>query len=164
MAKSAVANQKTVIIKKTPCTKDFLQIQNEEWQEAARLCKKPASFKIYLYLGANATGFDFLLSGAAIENALGFKSSAYYEGIKELKELGYIRDIGNNTYEFYTKIPNSAPKESSAVKENSGLKENNMNSAAKESSFPKENNGGVLNSAVKESSGAKESNVNVFDF
>ena len=158
MAKSAVANQKTVIIKKTPCTKDFLQIQNEEWQEAARLCKKPASFKIYLYLGANAAGFDFLLSGAAIEKTFGFKSTAYSDGIKELKELGYIKDIGNNTYEFYTKIPNSA------VKESSTLKENDSNSALKESSAVKENKVEVLNSAVAENSAVKESKINVFDF
>lgn len=164
MAKSAVANQKTVIIKKTPCTKDFLQIQNEEWQEAARLCKKPASFKIYLYLGANATGFDFLLSGAAMENALGFKSSAYYEGIKELKALGYIIDKGSNIYEFYTKPQNSAVKESSFTEENSVVKEskeNDSNSAVEESSFVKENE---LNSALKENSGVEEKKEIAFIF
>jgi len=164
MAKSPVANQKTVIIKKTSCTKDFLQVQNDEWQEAARLCKKYSSFKIYLYLAANAANFNYLLSGVAMEKALGFKSSAYYEGIKELKALGYIVDKGSNIYEFYTKPQDSALKESSSVEEDSAVeesKENESNSAVEESSFVKENE---LNSALKENSGVEEKKECAFVF
>lgn len=159
--KSAVPNQKTVIIKKTPCTKNFLQIQNDEWQEAAKLCKASSSFKLYLYLAANAENYRWLLSKTAVEKALGFQKTTYYSSIKELKDLGYLRDIGNNTYEFYTKNPNSATTENSAGAEKV---DNDLNSGLAENSAVPEKLGDDLNSATAEKFATAENENFIFDF
>ena len=124
--RKAYANQNAVIIKKTPCQKDFLQISVEEWEEAARACKlKFGAFKLYLYLASNAIGYEFLLSQVAACKALGFATSTYYDSIDVLEDLGYLIDLGDGKMEFYTKRQNSATVE---------IKDNNINSAAQENS------------------------------
>lgn len=156
-----VANQKTVIIKKSPCIKDFLQIQNDEWQEAARLCNTFSAFKIYMYLASNAANYQQLLSEVAASKALGFQKTAYYNGIKELKDLGYLVDIGNGCYEFYTKSKNSAVKEDSALEENKEFSALKESSAVEENKENKENK---INSALEENSAVKEKKVIPFEF
>lgn len=112
------ANQNIIIIKKTPVQKDFLQISNKEWMQAARDCDKSlAAFKMYLYLAGNEIGYELGLSQVRIENELGIKKTGYYNAIKLLQKLGYLKDIGNNKMEFYTKSYFSSREENSSGEE-----------------------------------------------
>ena len=100
---ATVANQNTIIIKKTPCKNNFLQISNEEWMAAAKICgDKGAAFKLYLYLAANEIGYKLALSKVAVENAVGIKQSNYYKCFSFLEEQGFLRQVGKSKYEFYT--------------------------------------------------------------
>lgn len=100
---NTVPNQNIVIIKKTPCKENFLQIKNEEWMQAAKDCGVAlAPFKLYLYLAANEIDYEKALSPVAVEKAVGIKRSNYYNVINKLKDLGYLVDIGGNKFEFYT--------------------------------------------------------------
>lgn len=148
-----VANQKIIIIKKTPCKSNFLQVSNEEWMQAAVKCEKSfAAFKLYLYLAGNEVGYNLALSQVAVEQALGIKKTGYYDAISKLQELGYLVDIGKNQMEFYTAL--SATAENSVPEE----KEDNKNSALAENSFTEEN------SVVEENSFPAEKNENGWIF
>lgn len=132
-------NQNVVIIKKTSCKSNFLQISNDEWMAAAKLCgTKFAAFKLYLYLAANEVGYKMALSKAAVEKAVGIKQSNYYNCIGFLEENGFLRQVGKNTYEFYTipyiKDNDSIPVENSIVVENSIRLENYNDSIGVENS------------------------------
>lgn len=97
----AVANQYTVIIKKSICEKNFLQINNQEWQDAFKVLTRSA-FGLYLYLAANAQGYRLELSQATLENEIGIKKSAYSDARKELIDKGYLVDTGKHILEFYS--------------------------------------------------------------
>lgn len=100
---ATVSNQNLIIIKKTFCKSDFLQISNKEWMQAAKICgDKGAAFKLYLYLAANEVGYKLALSKVAVENAVGIKQSNYYKCFKFLEEKGFLRQVGKCKYEFYT--------------------------------------------------------------
>ena len=110
-----VPNQNIIVIKKTPCKDNFLQIKNNEWMQAAKICgDKGAAFKLYLYLAANEIGFNLALSKVAVENAIGVKQSNYYKCFDFLVEQGYLRQVGKNKYEFYTS-PYIEDKDSTVV-------------------------------------------------
>lgn len=156
MAKT-VPNQRTIIVKKTPCKSNFLQVPNEEWLQAAKDCEKNfTAFKLYLYLAGNCVGYSFALSEVAFENATGVKKTAYYNAFNLLKDLGYLVDIGGNKFEFYSKSvlnkTNSASTENSVIAENSAVTENIINSAETE------------NSVVAENSAQTEKVYETFDF
>ena len=98
-------NQEIVIIKKTPCKNNFLQINNEEWMTAAVDCGVSLNtFKIYLYLAANEVDYEKALSKEDIMKKLNMGSTSYYDGVKKLKKLGYLKEVGKNKLEFYTSI------------------------------------------------------------
>ena len=127
MAAAKFPNQNTIIIKKTPCKDNFLQINIDEWQDAAmRFDRNFNAFKIYLYLASNSIDYQLGLSPQAIENSLGIKKSSYYICINLLKELGYLVDIGGNRYEFYTS-PKKINYNDSIGVENSTRMEKYMN-------------------------------------
>ena len=135
------ANQNVYIINKTPCKENFLQINNEEWMEAAKLCDRSFNaFKLYLYLAANKIGHEKNLSKQDIEDKLGFKKTSYYDSLEKLEELGYILNVGKHKYEFYSvpikKNENSVEAENSALEEK--VKEE-KNSVPKENSVGEEN-------------------------
>ena len=137
-------NQNTVIIKKTNCENDFLQINNNEWMAAAKACDKSFNaFKLYLYLASNKPGFSMGLSQIAVQKSIGLKSTSYYDSIAKLKVLGYLVDIGSNKLEFY-----------SSPFRQSGIKAEDINSA------PAENEIKDINSARTENSVAAESKIN----
>lgn len=154
-----VPNQNIIIVKKTPCKTNFLQVNNDEWMQAAKDCGQSFNaFKLYMYLAANEVGYEKALSYVAVHKALGMQSTSYYDSIAKLKGLGYLVDIGGNKLEFYStpfrqsgqeeKNPNSAEAESnknlhSAETENSARAENeekNPHSAGTENSAVAENN------------------------
>lgn len=150
MAKT-VPNQRTIIVKKTSCKSNFLQVPNEEWLQAAKDCEKNfTAFKLYLYLAGNCVGYSFALSEVAFENATGVKKTAYYNAFNLLKDLGYLVDIGGNKFEFYSK--SVLDKTNSASTENSAVTENIINSAETE------------NSVVAENSAQTEKVYETFDF
>lgn len=168
MAAAIYPNQKTVIIKKTPCKTDFLQISNSEWQEAVRkMDRNFGAFKLYLYLAANEIDYEKGLSFVAIEKALRMSKSAYYEAVKKLEEYGYLVDRGRNKLEFYTTLSataeNSAQQEISREQENSAAQENvnkNLLSAPQENSGEQEKADKNLHSAEQENSVRQENQLN----
>lgn len=97
-----VPNQKTVVIHKKKYLKNFLQVGIEEIQEVVSKYNK-STVALYLYLCANADGYNLALSQAAFENAYGVSKSRYYEAVKQLEEDGYLVKDKGNTYHFYTK-------------------------------------------------------------
>lgn len=95
------ANQKVIEIEKSECTKDFLQIGNEDWMTAARILNGNA-FKIYLYLASNKNGYSLALSPKSIEMSLDVPKKSYTRAIEELEENGYITFKTGNVYIFTT--------------------------------------------------------------
>jgi hypothetical protein len=98
------ANQKIIEIKKAECSKDFLQVSNNDWMEAARILNGNA-FKIYLYLASNKNGYSLALSPKAIGIALDVPKKSYSRAIEELEENGYITYKQDNVY-IFTTYPN----------------------------------------------------------
>ena len=94
-------NQKIVVIGKEKVSKNFLQVNNDNWEAASRNLKDSA-FRLYMYLSKNADGFKLALSQKAVEEAIGVKKTAYHSAIKELKEQGYITEGSGNTLYFFT--------------------------------------------------------------
>ena len=98
----SVPNQKIVKIKKPKYKENFLQIGKDEWLEAFDLMS-PTTFKLYLYLSGNSDGFKLELSQVAVKNAIGISRASYDRGVKRLRELGYLVQVGGNTFVFHTK-------------------------------------------------------------
>ena len=100
-------NQKLIIVKKSACDNNFLQVNNDEWSYA---CKelKDSTFKLYIYLASNRNGYQIALSPAAANNATGISKKSYYRAVDELLEKGYLvkfdsdNKVGNEGYYFYT--------------------------------------------------------------
>ena len=61
MPRASFPNQRVVKIHREPCSKGFLQIQNENWQSACRTLR-PQAFALYLYFAANADNYELELS------------------------------------------------------------------------------------------------------
>ena len=81
-----VSNQKVIHIHKPSYTCDFLQIGNEEWQAVSTDKKNlgRTALQLYLYLAANANGYQFALSQQAVENAVGIGRTSYDKYLKRL--------------------------------------------------------------------------------
>lgn len=99
-------NQRVVTVFKPDCSKDFLQINNQEWQVAASTLKTYSAFKLYLYFASNMNGYSVALSPIAIEEAIGISENTYRAAFKELLEYGYLHKVEGkkNQYFFYTAI------------------------------------------------------------
>lgn len=100
-------NQRTVRINREPVKYDFLGIQNENWQAAARDLR-PHAFLLYLYLASNKNGYDLALSPAAVREAVGMPRSTYNDQFKILVDKGYLIPTHGNSYEFY-EVPKPRP-------------------------------------------------------
>lgn len=97
-------NQRVVTVFKPDCSKDFLQINNQEWQAAASTLKTYSAFKLYLYFASNINGYSVALSPIAIEEAIGISENTYRAAFKELVECGYLTQVEGkkNMYVFHT--------------------------------------------------------------
>ena len=97
-------NQRVVTVFKSDCSKDFLQINNQEWQAAASTLKTYSAFKLYLYFASNINGYSVALSPIAIEEAIGISENTYRAAFKELVECGYLTQVEGkkNMYVFHT--------------------------------------------------------------
>ena len=99
-------NQKVVTVHKNKGSADqpFLQLINSEWQQAAKELTG-VEFKLYIYIAANADGFEFALSRKDVMNCTGISEIAYENGIKSLIKKGYLFHTHGNNFDF-----NSSPK------------------------------------------------------
>ena len=93
-------NQRTIKVHREKATTDFLGIKNENWQAASRDLNAHA-LNLYLYFAANADGYTFALSPAAIRQAIGMPISTYRDQFNKLVDKGYLVPSGNNYYEFF---------------------------------------------------------------
>ena len=94
------ANQRTIKIHREAAKTDFLGIKNENWQAASRDLGAHA-LRLYLYLAANADGFNLALSQRAAERDIGIPRSTYYDQFRVLENKGYLKKLHGNTYEFF---------------------------------------------------------------
>ena len=80
--------------------RDFLGIKNENWMAASRDLGAHA-LRLYLYFAANADGYSFALSPAAIQEAIGMPRTTYHDQFRILVSKGYLVQTGGNTFAFY---------------------------------------------------------------
>ena len=78
MPYTTYANQKSIRIHKPAVSRDFLQIDNKEWM-AVNKQLGPYCLQLYLYLAANADGFNLELSPQHAENDAGIRRTTFYE-------------------------------------------------------------------------------------
>lgn len=85
-------NQKILKIKKPRVAlAPFLQISEDDWQEAAIILTRSA-FILYLLLAQNQADFAFEFSPRAIERAKLMSHSTAVKARQELEAKGYIED------------------------------------------------------------------------
>ena len=100
----SVPNQKIVqIARRTKRDKDNLYaMTNLEALQQAMNTLKGSGLKMWLYLNKNQDNYRFDLSRQACEE-WGIKKDSYYEGIRNLIDNGYLRQIrdGSNIYLFF---------------------------------------------------------------
>ena len=93
-------NQRVVNIHREAAKSNFLGIKNENWQAAARDLGAHA-LMLYMYLAANADGFNLALSPAAVRQATGMPRSTYQDQLLKLMDKGYLIETGANSFDFY---------------------------------------------------------------
>lgn len=101
---NTVANQKTVKIQKELCDTQHLYAPiNLDALQSAMIDLKGESFKMWIYLSKNRSGYEFALSRVdAIKWGIG-SSSSYDRAIAELRAKGYLVEVSPNHFEFYEK-------------------------------------------------------------
>ena len=100
---ASYANQRTVTIHKPTYSKNFVQVDIDDWQEAyADLTR--SGFGLYLYCCGNKDDFKLELSSAAVQNALHISDSSYRRAVEELLEHGYFipKNKTNTKFDFFT--------------------------------------------------------------
>ena len=93
-------NQRVVNIHREAAKSDFLGIKNTNWQAAARDLGAHA-LMLYMYLAANADGFNLALSPAAVRQATGMPRSTYQDQFIKLIDKGYLVQGSGNVYNFF---------------------------------------------------------------
>ena len=101
MPYTTYANQKSIRIHKPAVSRDFLQIDNKEWM-AVNKQLGPYCLQLYLYLAANADGFNLELSPQHAENDAGIRRTTFYEYMRKLEICGYLVWKHSNVFDFYT--------------------------------------------------------------
>ena len=106
-------NQRVINIHREAAKSNFLGIKNENWQAAARDLGAHA-LMLYMYLAANADGYNLALSPAAIRQAIAMPRSTYQDQFVKLIDRGYIVQESGNVYNFYeTPQPSHASNQAS---------------------------------------------------
>ena len=95
------ANQKWIKVHKTPVSRDFLQIPNQEWMHVNKELT-PYGLQLYLYLASNANGYELALSPQDARDQAGICRTSFYEYLRQLEKHGYLVWRHTNTYDFYT--------------------------------------------------------------
>ena len=108
-------NQRMVRVHRERAQSDFLGIKNENWMYASRDLGAHA-LRLYLYLAANADGYNLALSPAAIRQAIAMPRSTYQDQFVKLIDKGYIVQESGNVYNFYeTPQPSHASNQASII-------------------------------------------------
>ena len=95
-----VPNQRIVTIHREHPKQNFLGIQNDNWQYAARDLGAHA-LMLYLYFAANANNYTLALSPHHLQNTIGMPQSTYRDQFTKLITKGYLVQRGKNSYDFY---------------------------------------------------------------
>ena len=97
---NTVPNQKTVLVSKSSAKgKIFAQIEMSALEKAAQTLDAGA-FKPWIYFVKNQDGFEFALSGTAVEEYFGMKKAQYDNAVHTLIEKGYLKCLHGNHYLF----------------------------------------------------------------
>ena len=96
-----VANQKWIRIHKPRMDRNFLTVSNRDWMTANKTLT-PYGLQLYLFLAANADGYQFALSPEYAEQSAGIRRTTFYEYLRRLEIYGYLVWKGGNMYDFYT--------------------------------------------------------------
>lgn len=115
-------NQRMIRIHREPAKKDFLGIQNEHWQAAARDLGAHATM-LYLYLASNANGYTDALSPTAVRQSIGMARSTYHDQFHKLVDKGYLVQGTGNTFDFY-EVPQSGKQQTPVESPSVGRQEN----------------------------------------
>lgn len=101
---------KHIKINKSPLNNDFLQINRETIGTAMGILNKPTAIKMYIYLIQHKNGKLWTMNTAAFANWLGLDYSnesaarkarrLISEGMQELIDCGFMREVGKEQYEF----------------------------------------------------------------
>lgn len=99
---TTVPNQRTIVVHRTQCDKDFLQIKKSTLFEAYNTLGATALF-LYLYFVGNRDNYQFAFSPSAIFKATGMPESTCRDQFKKLIACKYLvpRREGSNIYDFY---------------------------------------------------------------
>lgn len=87
----SVPNQKIITIVKTNMIPPFLQVNENDWQEAFRRLS-PSGFGLYLYLAQNSNGYHLEYSPTAISNSGLMSKGTATKARQELEREGYIEN------------------------------------------------------------------------
>lgn len=96
-----VANQKWICIHKPRMDRNFLTVSNADWMTANKTLT-PYGLQLYLFLAANADGYQFALSPEYAEQSAGIRRTTFYEYLRKLEICGYLVWRVGNVYDFYT--------------------------------------------------------------
>ena len=99
---NTVPNQRTIVVHRTQCDKDFLQIKKSTLFEAYNTLGATA-LVLYLYLVGNRDEYTFAFSPSAIHRATGMPESTCRDQFNKLIACKYLvpRREGSNIYDFY---------------------------------------------------------------
>ena len=99
---TTVPNQRTIVVHRTQCDKDFLQIKKSTLFEAYNTLGATA-LVLYLYLVGNRDNYQFAFSPSAIHRATGMPESTCRDQFNKLIACKYLvpRREGSNVYDFY---------------------------------------------------------------
>lgn len=82
---------------------DRLYLFNDHWQKAV---KKEhlnySAFCLYLFLAGHQNKEKIEMNKEIFEESTGYKKTAYNDAIRTLREKGYLIQIGENRFDFYT--------------------------------------------------------------
>lgn len=97
-----VANQRTVVVHRGKCDRDFLQIKKDTLFDAYNTLGSTC-LVLYLYLVGNKDNYTFAFSPRAIHRETGMPESTCRDQFQKLITCRYLvpRREGSNIYDFY---------------------------------------------------------------
>ena len=97
-------NQRKILIHRNmpkEGAKDYLCVFNKPLYAAMKEISGEVALKLYIYLLTNKDNFEFWYSPAHFCGACAASPDAARRAMKQLIELGYVKELGGNKLEFY---------------------------------------------------------------
>lgn len=110
-------NQKVLQIHRAPLKDNFLGINNDNWKAAARALGAHA-FLLYIYFASNKNDYRFAASPAAVQSEIGMPRSTFYDQLRKLESLGFLKRESDHYYHFY-EVPKEYSFENARAADNS---------------------------------------------